>query len=56
MVTDFDFRALGTGHSLVFLRLIVKPKVDAVMRMGMQSCEEHAEEDFADNAHERDNR
>ena len=28
--------------------------VDAVMWMGMQSCEEHAEEDFADNAHERD--
>ena len=24
------------------------------MRMGMQSCEEHAEEDFADNGHERD--
>ena len=37
MVADFDFRGLGTGHSLVFLRLIVKPKVDAVMRMGMQS-------------------
>ena len=47
----------GLGHwalTLVFLRLIVKPKVDAVMRMGMQSCEEHAEEDSADNAHERD--
>ena len=32
----------------------MKPKVDAVMRMGMQSCEEHAEEVFADNGHERD--
>ena len=32
----------------------MEPKVDAVLRMGMQSCEEHAEEDFADNAHERD--
>ena len=32
----------------------MKPKVDAAMRMGMQSCEEHAEEGFADNGHERD--
>ena len=32
----------------------MKSKVDAVMRIDMQSCEEHAEEDFADNGHERD--
>ena len=29
-------------------------RVDVVMRMGRQSCDEYAEEDFADNAHERD--
>ena len=29
-------------------------RVDAVMRMGRQSCDEYAEEDFANNAHERD--